>query len=380
MVFGALIAGLCVLAFTIAGSFRSARGPHPTDPGPEFRSESLPEPGRTVLLQDALGGGMARARFRSNGHDALVGQITNLGEQRIVLQIPESTVFEAGDSQLVSARRTTLDLAAGLDLETEIPCVASRSQNARIMQPYLAVGGSVSQLAVLLPYVQKQPELPLPAVQTAVLVLTENLPLSAFAKFDLIAGGSPATPEDERFKAETRHIIQALQLLRDIGVSQNRIALCVDPQLQIEAMIDPLAHAAALKYFNIPADKEWAWWQDLLLRGPPPLRHYALFGIARYYPEVGLQMLPKWARAGHLPESTRISAIRSLADHPRPEVLPVLQHMAWETSNPAIREAVEKSISVVSQLLYNPLRLPVDFRLTQPPQRPHPEVLESASP
>ncbi len=82
-----------------------------------------------------------------------------------------------------------------------------------------------------------------------------------------------------------------------------------EPQLKIEAMIDPLAHAAGVALLQLTIEQEWAYWRDELQKGDLSTRHYALYGIGRYYPDVALQMLPDWARAGQLS-----SLMRDLGD------------------------------------------------------------------
>ena len=95
-------------------------------------------------------------------------------------------------------------------------------------------------------------------------------------------------------------------------------------------MIDPLAHALALQYYKIPFENEWSYWKNELLQGDPAIRHYALYGIARFYPDIALEMLPKWARASNLSQTYRESAIRALAETGRTEALSVLQQFEFE--------------------------------------------------
>ena len=95
-------------------------------------------------------------------------------------------------------------------------------------------------------------------------------------------------------------------------------------------MIDPLAHAAALNYYGITPEKEWPYWRDELTKGDASTRHYALYGIGRYYPEVALQMLPAWARDRRLTPLIRQSAIQALAETRRPEAISVLQQLVVE--------------------------------------------------
>src|SRR5436190_6300083 len=66
------------------------------------------------------------------------------------------------------------------------------------------------------------------------------------------------------------------------------------------------------------------------LEGAPAARHYALFGIARFYPDIALEMLPKWTRENKTHPVYRMSAIQALADTQRPEALVMLRQLAEE--------------------------------------------------
>jgi len=75
---------------------------------------------------------------------------------------------------------------------------------------------------------------------------------------------------------------------------------------------------------------EWTYWKHELLEGDPGTRHYALYGIARYFPDVALQMLPKWARETRLQPIYRLSAVRAMAVTHRPEAIPILHKLEQE--------------------------------------------------
>ena len=88
-------------------------------------------------------------------------------------------------------------------------------------------------------------------------------------------------------------------------------------------MIDPATHSLAVRYYEI-AD-EWAYWKHELLEGDISTRHYALYGIARFYPDVAMQMLPKWARQEAVSPVFRLSAVQALAQTDKAEAIPVLR-------------------------------------------------------
>ena len=168
------------------------------------------------------------------------------------------------------------------------------------------------------------------AIQTAVLALTENLPLSAVAKFTSAGGQLPSRFDTTAFRADTADIIAALLALRETGRADDDVAMSIDPQLKIESMIDPLAHATAMRYYGLTSETEWEYWKNELATGDTSTRHYALYGIARYYPDIALDMLPKWAREARTSSIFRLSAIQALADTERSEALPILRQLADE--------------------------------------------------
>jgi hypothetical protein len=134
----------------------------------------------------------------------------------------------------------------------------------------------------------------------------------------------------DAFRVETIDILAALTALREMGIPEATLAMTIDPQLKIEAMIEPLSHAAAMQYYGITEDTEWEYWKGELLAGPRATRHYALYGIARFYPEIALEMLPRWAREPQTSSVYRIAALQALADTQRVEALPLLRQLADE--------------------------------------------------
>jgi hypothetical protein len=244
--------------------------------------------------------------------------------------VPAGQMFESGSNVVLVLRSGEVALRPGQPVEVGIETAATRSANRVVERPYTLSYGSLPRLNPLLAYAQEHAELSTAALQTAVLALTENLPLSAVSKFSAAGGDLPTHFDTTPFRVETGDILHALLTLRAIGVRENDVAMNVDPQLKVEAMIDPLTRPAAMRYFGITPATEWEYWKSQLLSGDPSTRHYALYGIARFYPEVALQMLPKWARETKTQTIFRISAIQALADTQRPEALPILEKLSDE--------------------------------------------------
>jgi len=289
-----------------------------------------PAPERPVLVElnlpTAVQQGLVQCQWRGNGKDVLYMDARNVSGEPLRLHLGAGQLLASVDSTIVVLKSSTLDFAPNADLHEEIPTVATSSANRVIGEEYHLSAGTLPDLDKLFAYVAAHPEARPGAIQTTALILTENLPLSAFAKFNELSGGV-AAPESQDFKADTVDILGALMIVQDLGINRP-LAVTIDPQLEVEAMIDPAAHDLALRYYNI--SDEWAYWKSQLLQGDPSTRHYALYGIARYYPDVAIQMLPKWARGATLSPVYRMSAVEALAETNRPEAIPILRELERE--------------------------------------------------
>lgn len=278
-------------------------------------------------LPTAVQQGLLQAQWRGNGRDQLFMDARNLGAQPLRLHLGAGQILASTDSTVVVLKAETLDVAPHATVHEVFPTVATSSANKVVGAEYHLTEGTLPDLDKLFSYVADHPGTSPGAIQTATLILTENLPLSAFAKFNELSAGPGEIPESQDFKAETADILSALTIVKEIGISRP-LAVTIDPQLEVEAMIDPAAHGLAIQYYGI--SDEWSYWKNQLLAGDPSTRHYALYGIARFYPDVALQMLPKWARGETVSAVFRISAVEALAQTNRAEAIPILRELERE--------------------------------------------------
>jgi len=291
----------------------------------------VPEiPVDSVELQTAVERRVVIADFRGNGRNVIDAKLTNMGTSRLKVEAEVGEMFEAGWNTVILVRPASVEIAPGKTAQLQLATVATRAANKLSEQSYKLSHGRLPKLDRLLAYAQEHPEFTAGAVQTAVLAVTENLPLSAVCKFTPIAGELKSRFNSDAFRVDTLDLILALSALRELGVPDASVVMTIDPQLKVEAMIEPLCRAAAMRYYGITAATEWEFWKGELLRGEPSTRHYALYGIARFYPEVALEMLPKWARETKTNPVFRTSALQALADTKRPEALPLLRQLADE--------------------------------------------------
>lgn len=301
-----------------------------------------PASGIGVSINDALGRNWLGVTYRGNGRDAFFATLSSRADSAparpLLVKFPAGTVFETADQkiQTVLARPEIVFLAPGEKQEFPLAGVATRVNTPPGTFNLLARSGRIAALDPLFAYLENNPWMSVEAIQTAVLVVLENPPLAAFAKFTLVSavvapGQKPLPiPGSGQFRVPTQDIIAALIALKEIGLPRRDLLLAGEPQLKIEAMIDPLAHADAMRYYDIKPDREWGYWREELLKGDMSTRHYALYGIGRYFPDTALQMLPVWARQSNLPPTMRVAAIQSMAETGRIEAISVLQQISYE--------------------------------------------------
>jgi hypothetical protein len=281
-------------------------------------------------LQTAVDQGILKVNFVGNGRDIVRATLLNRGKTKITIQVEAGQVFEAGLNAMVLIKPATIELRGGQTAEATFQAAATRCGNKVSEQSYKLSYARVPKLDALLAYAQGHPEFTVGSIQTAILAITENLPLSAVAKFPMLGGEMKSRFNTDAFRVETSDILTALVALRDGGLPDQSIALAVDPQLRIEAMIDPVCRPVAMNYYGISGRSEWEYWRRELLEGDLSTRHYALYGIARFYPDTAIEMLPKWAREERTPAMFRLAAVQALVETRRAEALTILRQLADE--------------------------------------------------
>lgn len=273
--------------------------------------------------------GIVQASLRGNGRDRLSAQLRNNSANPLRIKVPAGQVLESGRNMVVVIRAAQVELLPGQGTDLSLTTASLHTANKLGDSAYKLSYHSAPKLDIFLAWLASHPEVATPTAQTAVFAMTENVPLNAVAKFAPVNGVTSKYNTDA-FRVETGDIIAALAALRECGVKVESLALSSDPQLRIEAMIEPLSRELAKRYYGISEEREWDFWKGELLSGDPTTRHYALFGIARFYPEVALEMLPRWAREAKTHQVYRMSAIQALADTQRPDALPLLRQLADE--------------------------------------------------
>jgi len=324
----ALFATVIVLLALPHGARKSVAATTPSQPaGAAVKPGSQQAVLIELNLPTAIQQGLVECQWRGNGKDRLFMDARSASGQPLRLHLGAGQILASADSTVVVLKSQTLDFAPHAERHEEFPTVATSSANKVIGAEYHLSSGTLPDLDKLFAYVAGHPEARPGAVQTTALILTENLPLSAFAKFNELSAGAENVQESQDFKADTVDILTALSIVKDLGINRP-LAVTIDPQLEVEAMIDQSSHDLAVRYYGIT--DEWAYWKNQLMEGDPSTRHYALYGIARFFPDVALQMLPKWARGESVSPVFRMSAVQALAQTNRAEAIPVLRELERE--------------------------------------------------
>ena len=285
-------------------------------------------PAEAVDLQAAIEQGRIKAEFNGNGREAIRATLSNTTNVTLQARAEVGLVFESGRNAVVVARPTEIEIEPGKTVQATFQTAATRSGNKVGNASYVITYNHVPRVELLLTHVQDHLELSPGAIQTAILALNENLPLSSVAKFTSGTSELESRFNTDAFRVDTYDIITALGALREMGVGDSSVAMTLDPQLRIEAMIEPLCRPAAMRYYGITGENEWAYWKTELLSGEPATRHYALYGIARFYPDIAMDMLPKWALETKTNAVFRLSALQALADTQRPEAVGILNRLS----------------------------------------------------
>ena len=271
--------------------------------------------------------GTIEATVRGNGRERMTAHLRNNSPTPMRVTVAMGQVLEGGRNRVVVTHSATAELMPARTVDLNLTTAALHSSNMVGDAAYKLSYHTAERVDGFLQWTGEHGGISAAAMQTVVLALTENLPLKALAKF---AAATPGEPNTDAFRAETGDLLAALTALRDCGAKMETFAISLDPQLRIEAMIEPLSREAAKRYYGIIESREWDFWKHELLEGSPSTRHYALFGVARFYPDIALEMLPKWARETQTHPVYRLAAVQALADTQRAEALPILRALASE--------------------------------------------------
>lgn len=287
------------------------------------------QPAVRLDIADTASRGL-ESRFYGNGRENLQLRLRNPNSQEWLVRIRRGAVVENATATVVILADAEISVGPGEEKLSYLKSAAVFSTNPVGELDFGLAARRFPKLDPLLEYFATHKELSQQSIQTAVLVLMENLPLGAFAKFSQKGGVISEALGTTAYTAELENILRALIMLRAVGCRTEELAISIDPQLKIEAMIDPRTKELAMSYYQIDPKNEWAYWKNELLNGDPATRHYAFYGIARFYPETALKMLPQWAKEPKVDNTCRLSAIQALGEIAMPQAVILLDKLSSE--------------------------------------------------
>ncbi len=151
-----------------------------------------------VSLNDALGRHWVEAQYLGNGRSEIKATLANQRSKPLRLTVGSGTDFRDRRSAQPDGRRARPDARpAGRQHPRGVAGVRGDAFRQRARPPaYRLCPDTLQILAHLFARWTRARKSRRDAIQTAVLLLTENAPLGLFAKFTLLSGDAPAAPAD----------------------------------------------------------------------------------------------------------------------------------------------------------------------------------------
>ncbi len=347
---------LAAVLFGWSQASSKSSAPPFSEPDTEMTRAQPAENAEVIDLRQTASLKGLQVQFAGNGRDRLVVTVRNDRSRPVSIRLRPGILLERQESlgtEIALIDRGYLNVAGRAAEPFYLRSVALATSNHLTPAPYQLVRREAPDLEPLFRQIARLPVYSPGAVQTAVLAVRENLPLSAFAQFPLVAGGPLAAVDTEAFRVPVPAIIGALQLLKDAGHPMESVALNVDPQLLVEAMVDPMSRHPAMKFYGIEGRHEWLFWREMLGNGPQSLRHYALHGIGRFYPEIALDMHPRWIRSPEVGPVMRSAAICGLAETGHPDALPILAQLQFDfRDDPSVLSQLSAAEGYLEQAMH----------------------------
>lgn len=314
-------------------------------------ARSITEPASTdeAKPQDTL-----NPRFESNGLDVLTIRVINSGEESAEYSLEAGTVLQSAGNLIMATVGVQRTVAPGETTEDSIPIVPLRSSNTLQKLEYRKVEDSAEVLQPVVELVRScGGSVDLAVLRTAALLLAENPPIERIAGFPTITSSTSPEAAAEPFRASAGQLLEALVLVKSKGLNVADIGLATDPQLQLETLVKPATNALAREFYGLQNPKKhWAFWKETTVNGDPRLKHYALYGIGRFFPDVAASMMPSWANNRRILAAYRLSAVYALGLAGTPEARDQLVQLAERyPPQTALGKAIEQSIAHIDRQL-----------------------------
>lgn len=293
-----------------------------------------------------------RIQYHASGRIQLTIHAENNNATAQDFTLPAGSLFAFHDSMIMTTRSETWIIPPHKIENFSTPVVALHAYNSLDPARYTPVSTRPEKLAPV--YKQLLTSHPSPAhavLQTAVLLLLDNPHLATFAQFPTPEDDLPLAVDPDAYKVPTQTILEALLFLRKCEIDLSDIQVASNEQLALEGMLDKNCHPLAIDFLNLSTPEQiWDFWHHALVDGASHLRTYALYGIARYYPDVALKMLPDWIHNENLSPTLRLAAIYALTYTQHPQALEILESLQPHFSKDSnYQQAVRASIAALEK-------------------------------
>ncbi len=296
---------------------------------PDLKAQDLAgESAATAPAPTPAPAAIIKLTFVSNGSTRLRLKAENPTDTEHMVSIPRGTPFESVSSLVVTLEPIEAEMVPGGSAELEVRAAALRPENAAGDAVYTRASGGVEQLQPIFEIIAADAQVPQPVVQLAILIVMENPPLSALAGFPTLEDDLPVQADFSEFSTDAPQLLAALALLKNAGVDIARYQVGASDQLRLETMVKPATRPMAQEVYGLKGEAEWDFWKSTLTEGDARLRHYALYGIGRFYPSIAVTMMPEWADNPRLLPAYRLAAVYSLGMSGSQDAYPVLEAMA----------------------------------------------------
>lgn len=319
-------------------------------PAPAATPAPTPPPFVEMELIPAARDPAAGIRFLGNGREEMHLVARNSTGREIRTEIPRGMLFTTADGavQVVVTHSVPVVIPREGPASVRARTAAIRLSNTLGDQQFYPSEARIDQLDRFLPLLEQFPDASAETVQTAVLILLHNPPLPVFARFKLVEAEQAAGPfAPDIFRVDLHDILLAMLLLKDFPGAPQPPRIATSSQLKLEALINPRTHDLAMRYYDITREAEWDFWRSELTSGNPATRHYALYGIARYYPDVAFRMLPAWVSEPRTPAAYRAAAAYALAEIENDAALRTLSELqARLASDQAVAQPLARAVEI----------------------------------
>lgn len=294
------------------------------------------------------------AAFESNGMDRLDIRVVNSGATAASYKLKAGTQFQSGATLVMTIEGFESEVGAGETVKASVRTVPLRTTNDQQLAACRQVVSPDSRLDPLVDAVNGGLEVVEPKVlATAALLIAQDPPLSEIASFPTMAGSRDGGVQKapEAMQASAAQLLDALLLLKSIGADVSAVGIATDPQFKLEVLVKPDTNQAARQFFGIEdRSAHWAFWKDTILNGDPRLKHYGLYGIGRFFPEVAASMMPAWASDRRVLPTYRLSAVYALGFAGTPEARVALEALSRKfPPQTNMGRAVEESLAYLDR-------------------------------